>query len=423
MKRSDSATLRNLPEWLSYLEQIHPSTIELGLERTQSVYGQLSLPGFNRVITVAGTNGKGTTCRAIEAMAIAQGVSVGVYSSPHLIDYRERVRVNDQLLSEAEHCWAFQQVENCRTNTSLTYFEFGTLAALVLLAKQNLDLIILEVGLGGRLDAVNIVDPDVAVITTIDLDHQDWLGNSRDKIATEKAGILRHGKPAIIGELQPPESLFQKTESLGCAAVWQGQDFGVKNDSGKTLVWQRGNRDVELPDCNFPLQNMATAIAAGRALGWPVEQELVNTAFSNLTLPGRCQLVRQNPDVIVDVAHNPQATHYLLQQVMERTFGCLHLVCGMLCDKDSQASLQPFTSLAAKWYLAEVNSPRSAKVEVLKSCLSENQEVEDFVSISEAYSEALTNAEPEDLIVVFGSFFTVAEVFAFLGEQQESKQE
>lgn len=423
MTSSNTATQRSLPEWLSYLEAIHPATIELGLERTQSVFSRLGLSFSGRIVTVAGTNGKGTTCRTIESLALAQGLRTGVYSSPHILDYRERVRVNDKILSETRHCRAFEQVELARQDTSLTYFEFGTLAALVLLAEDDPDIILLEVGLGGRLDAVNIIDPDVAVITTIDLDHQDWLGDTREKIAQEKAGILRYGIPAVIGEPAPPVTLQRQVRELQCQAVWQGEEFGVSDDDGRLCVWHNGFDSVFLSQTVFPVQNMATAIATGRALGWQINQLLVDKAFSGMSLPGRCQVIQTTPEVMVDVAHNPQATGYLIEQIKKRTWQQLHLVCGMLSDKDSRASLEPFTALSPKWYLAQVNSPRSASIEVLKSCLSEKQPCSEFDSVAGAYSAALTSAGTEDLIVVFGSFFTVADVFAFLSEQQEIRQE
>lgn len=424
MSESCQTTQRDLSGWLSYLEQIHPSTIEMGLERTQCVYDRLNLSfADSTVITVAGTNGKGTTCRVVEALAMAQGLSVGVYSSPHIVDYRERVRINDALLPELEHIQAFEKVEDCRKEVSLTYFEFGTLAALHLLASKKLDVIILEVGLGGRLDAVNIVDPDVAVITTIDLDHQDWLGNTRELVAKEKAGILRANKPAIIGDLEPPKSLLDATHKLACQSYYQHRQFGYEVISDKCRIWMADEQWLIDADSQFPLQNIATAIATTRILGWPLDATGLNHVLNTTSLPGRCQVMQTEPTVIVDVAHNPQATAYLLERVKQRQFARLHLVCGMLSDKDSRASLQPFTDLSAKWYLAEVNSPRSASIEVLKSSLADDQAVEGYASISDAFESALENAAADDLIVVFGSFFTVSEVFVFLDQRQETKQE
>lgn len=424
MTQTIKATQRNLAEWLSYLEAIHPTSIDMGLDRTHDVFTRLSLDFRNQpIVTVAGTNGKGTTCRTLEALALAKRLNVAVYSSPHILDFRERVRVNDQLLTESDFCDAFQRVEEARANTSLTYFEFTTLAAFVLMSEADVDLVILEVGLGGRLDAVNIVDPAVAVITTIDLDHQDWLGDTRAKVASEKAGILRASIPAVIGEIDPPDTLIAEVLRLDCKAYWQGKDFGFEEKAAENVVWQTDSDNIVIPECAIPLQNIATAIAAAKALDWSIDQSLINTALSNVALPGRCQTLQTTPTIMVDVAHNPQATKYLCEQIKKHAFQQLHLVCGMLSDKDSQASLQPFCNLSAKWYLAEVISPRSASVEVLKSSLSNEPDVMSFSSITDGLKNAIEEAVEGDLIVAFGSFFTVAEVFACLGKQQDFKQE
>lgn len=410
-----------LAQWLCYLESLHPAEIELGLSRVNKVYQQLALDFSGQtVVTVAGTNGKGTTCAFVQQAALLQGKSVGTYSSPHLLDYRERVLVNGQKCSENAHCQAFIQVEQARADTPLTYFEFATLAALVLLAEANCELLLLEVGLGGRLDAVNVVEPDISVITSIDLDHQAWLGNTRDAVGREKAGILRASKPAVIGDPQPPQSVIEAVTTLGCQAHWQGRDFGVKTDSEH---WQwyssvQASSFNALPPTQIPMINASTALKVIQLLGWELSQSQVQQLCSNTRLPGRAQVWQQSPTVMLDVAHNPQACTYLRQQIDKFPYRRLYLVCGMLADKDSQASLQAFNGLSAHWFVAPLDTPRSATAEQLKAVLVGQQKVITCTDIATACQQALQQAASDDLIVVFGSFYTVAAVMAMQGEKK-----
>ncbi|GAA6185180.1 bifunctional tetrahydrofolate synthase/dihydrofolate synthase [Aliiglaciecola sp. NS0011-25] len=402
----------SLSTWLDYLQAIHSKSIDMGLARTQQVYERLNLDFSNSsVVTVAGTNGKGTTCRMIEMGLRMQQQTVAVYSSPHIIDYTERVRINGLMLSEQEHVNAFMQVEHARGAISLTYFEFATLAALVLIANQQPDFVVLEVGLGGRLDAVNIVDPNLAVITSIALDHQDWLGDTRELIATEKAGIMRPKVPVVVGEPVPPETLLIAVDKMQAQPSWQGKEFGFE-DCDTSWCWY--NQSVQFSDLSIPLipmQNASTALQVLSLLGHlPRNQDEVNELIEKSSLPGRFEEISQQPKIIVDVAHNPQATELLAARIGRMKYTQLHLVVAMLEDKDIAGSFLPLESLKANWYVASLNVPRGAKSKQLKTVLTESQKVVEFEHVSDALLAATKNAGNDDLIIVFGSFFTVSEV-------------
>ena len=406
---------RSLAQWLDYLESIHPSAIDMGLERVETVASALQLTfTCSTVITVAGTNGKGTTCKFLEQAAIAQGKTVAVYSSPHLLTYRERVRHNGELPPEAAFCDAFNRVERARGDTSLTYFEFGTLAAMQMMMDWQVEVVILEVGLGGRLDATNIIRPDVAVITTIDLDHQDWLGDTREKIAVEKAGILRQGIKAVIGERQPPSTLMEEVNRFEAKALWAQQDFTV-TEHRDNWDWQCGEVRLQaMPKPVIPLQNAATALAVLYQLDWLPDAESAATIITNTVMDGRRQQLSRTPRVVVDVGHNPQATRQMMTWLSEYEYDNLYIVAGMLKDKSVVKTLAPFESLEATWLLATTSGPRGLSAEALQSGLptSQRKNSQTFASVMEAYTYASSNCAQSDMIFVFGSFLTVADVLA-----------
>lgn len=406
---------RTLSQWLQYLESIHPTAIELGLTRCQQVADKLGFDfAASTVITVAGTNGKGTTCAFIEQTAIEQGKSVAVYSSPHLLNYRERVRVNGKPAADAAFCEAFTAVEQARGDISLTYFEFGTLAAMVMMYAWQPDVVILEVGLGGRLDATNIIAPDLAVITTIDLDHQDWLGDTRDKIAVEKAGIMRPGIKAVIGERDPPPSLTSEVARFQADAVWAGQDFTV-TEFREDWQWQLNDHTLaQLPYPGIPVQNAATALAALYQLGWLPDREALTRIIARTALPGRRQQLQAAPRVVVDVGHNPQASANIRRWLADYQYDNLYIVAGMLKDKSVAATLAPFEGLHAQWLLAGTSGPRGLAGESLQAALpeTERQNSATFTQVTEAYQAARTKCSQSDMILVFGSFLTVADVLA-----------
>ena len=423
---------KNLPQWLEYLESIHPSAIDMGLERVRDVAARLNIRFTGRVITVGGTNGKGTTSALIENALLLDGQSVGVYSSPHLLDYRERVRINGALPEAAAFCTAFEQVEQARGDISLTYFEFGTLAAMLMLMAASPDVVVLEVGLGGRLDATNIIEPDCAVITSIGLDHQDWLGNTREKIAVEKAGIIRPSGKVVIGEPNPPTTLREVIAALSADAWWRGSEFTISRTANGNVEWQADEQPIPLEDTSIPLDNVATALAVLKHSGFTVSTASIVQAVATTCLPGRRQLIAQHPATYLDVGHNPQATESLAEWLDTRQFTKLHIVVAMLNDKAPAASLAPFKRFNPQWYLASTHGPRGLAAEKLAEAVTTSQQ-EVFAEVTQAYHAAREQAQKsgqsqdkdgqshcDDLILVVGSFHTVADILALPHNTQNS---
>ncbi|MEB5749635.1 bifunctional tetrahydrofolate synthase/dihydrofolate synthase [Leclercia adecarboxylata] len=398
-----------LAAWLSYLENLHSKAIDMGLERVSQVAARLDvLKPAPFVFTVAGTNGKGTTCRTLEAMLMAAGYKVGVYSSPHLVRYTERVRVQNAELAESAHTASFAEIEAARGDISLTYFEYGTLSALWLFKQAQLDVVILEVGLGGRLDATNIVDPDVAVITSIALDHTDWLGPDRESIGREKAGIFRPGKPAIVGEPDMPHTIADVAQEKGALLQRRDVDWRYSvTESGWRFEDAAGALD-NLPLPQVPQPNAATALAALRASGLAVEEQAMRDGIQHAILPGRFQIVSESPRLILDVAHNPHAAAYLAGRLksLPKT-GRVLAVIGMLHDKDIGGTLACMESVVDSWYCAPLEGPRGATAEQLMAHLGAGQR---FDSVAQAWRAAMADARPEDTVLVCGSFHTVAHV-------------
>lgn len=416
----------NLPQatsplvtWLHYLENLHTQAIELGLTRVQRVAKQLDLLTPAPVVfTVAGTNGKGTTCRTLETLLMAAGYRVGVYSSPHLLRYTERVRIQGEELAESDHTASFADIEKGRGDTSLTYFEYGTLSALWLFKRAALDVVILEVGLGGRLDATNIVDADVAVITSIALDHTDWLGPDRESIGREKAGVFRSGKPAVVGEPDMPHTIAEVADSLGARLSKRGRDWTFSVGEGSWSFSDAKGTLSGLPLPQVPLPNAATAIAALRASELKVDDAIVTGWLDKAILPGRFQTVADAPRVILDVAHNPHAAGYLAGRLSELPkTGKVHAVVGMLHDKDIAGTLACLTSQVDSWYCAPLEGPRGATAEQLSAHLPDAGV---FTSVAEAYQQARLKAQEQDIVLVCGSFHTVAQVMEMLETESGS---
>ncbi|AZG08567.1 bifunctional tetrahydrofolate synthase/dihydrofolate synthase [Pigmentiphaga sp. H8] len=415
-----------LAQWLAYLESIHSRPIDMGLDRVREVAGRLELDLDAATIVVGGTNGKGSTCAMLEAMLLSAGYKVGLYTSPHLLDFNERARVNGESASDAALTEQFAAVDAARGDTSLTYFELTTLAILRLFARSGLDVVILEVGLGGRLDAVNIVDADCAIVTSVDLDHVEWLGDDREKIGWEKAHIYRPGKPAICADPMPPQSLVDYAESIG-ADLWRfGRDY---NYAGDKQQWNYGGRSQRRNALAYPalrganqLLNASAALAALEALRdrLPVPQQAVRLGLLQVQLPGRFQILPGQPAVILDVAHNPHAAAVLADNLDNMGFyPYTYAVFGMLSDKDIDGVIAKLGDRIDHWYCAGLPGPRGLSGEELAARLRARGVKEDKDSSvracadpAAAYAAARESMGEGDRILVFGSFLTVAGVLA-----------
>ncbi|MCX7564457.1 bifunctional tetrahydrofolate synthase/dihydrofolate synthase [Xanthomonadaceae bacterium XH05] len=414
----------NLSQWLECQQSIHPRSIELGLERVREVFQRLgSGKPAKRVITVAGTNGKGSTVAFVESIARAAGYRVGAYTSPHLLAYNERVRIDGVPVDDSALIHAFEAVEAARGDTALTYFEFGTLAALWLFAREALDLVILEVGLGGRLDAVNVVDADAAIITTIALDHVEFLGSDRESIAREKAGVLRAGKPVVIAEIDPPDALLHVAEHVGSPQYRAGRNYRWEaTRDGWVFQDDRGALALPLPALRAPAQlgNASAAITALRAIlpPLPLDEQHIAAGVATATLPGRMQVIPGPVEVVLDVAHNPQAAQQLASWLQaNRASGATLAVFAALADKDVANEVAAVMGQIDIWLLAGLTGVggREQSVEALwqkVGALLSRSLATRHVSVAEALSEARRMARAGDRIVVFGSFHTVAEALA-----------
>jgi len=409
---------RSLPEWLGYIERQHPKSIALGLERVAEVFSRLKIKIDCPVVTVGGTNGKGSTCAMLESILRAAGYRTGLYTSPHLLRYNERVRVAGVEASDEALAESFSMVERARLEVPLTYFEFGTLAALWLFSREKIEAAILEVGLGGRLDAVNIVDPDCAVLTSVGIDHVEYLGATREEIGREKAGIFRPGRPAVIADPDPPRSVLDAAGDK----LLLGKDFGYQVQAGQWTYWgpgaRRGGLAYPALRGRIQLANAAAAMCALGTLELPMAMQDVRRGLAEVEIPGRFQVLPGRPQVILDVAHNAQAAKVLAQNLSEAGFAPETIaVCGMLRDKDIGAVLRELAPRVTRWHLASLPGPRGARASELVPYVP-NGEKSLFDSPAEAFEAAKALAGEGDKIVVFGSFLTVAEVMAWLNNNK-----
>lgn len=415
-----SQSFATLAEWLAYIEQQHVRSIDLTLDRVGRVCETLAAKSEAVIITVGGTNGKGSTCSMLEAILSAAGYRTGLYTSPHLIRYNERVRIGGIEVSDSLLCDAFAAVDAARGDVPLTYFEYGTLAAWWLFCQSALDVIILEVGLGGRLDAVNLFDSDCAVVTGVALDHMDYLGDTRDAIGYEKAGIFRAGKPAVCGDLSPPETLLAHAERIGARLFVHGQHFGFRLEQSQWDFWGPAQRKSSLA---YPalrgrnqLSNASSALMALETLAdvLPVSMQAVREGLATAIQPGRFQVLPGRPAIILDVAHNPQAGAVLADNLAgmgfyRSTWG----ICGMLSDKDIAGTLRPLLAKIDHWLLCDLHGPRAATAQQLASQLLalnvSGANVQCFDTPGKALQHALEHALQDDRIAAFGSFLTVAD--------------
>lgn len=424
--------LSTLTQWLYYLETIHFKEIDLGLTRIKQVAERLSIDfSFAQVITVAGTNGKGTTCAFLENALLSEGNSVAVYSSPHLEYFNERLRINQIDIDDESIITAFKQIELARNEISLSYYEYTTLAAFLVLMVNKPQIIILEVGLGGRLDATNIIDTNLAIITTIDIDHTSFLGNDRESIGVEKAGIMRENTIAIIGDCHPPQSVLDYSKEINANTYIRNIDFNINFntcnnniDHKKKWCWyQQDTHLVELSYPHIPIDNVATALMALQLLGVEFTSKKINSWINVTKVVGRMELFSYalnkninkrgsyNCDIIFDVAHNPQAARYLAEQLSYYPYTKIHAVVAMMADKDILAALAPLTEMIDNWYLGDLTIERAATSNVVANKLSLlNQECFCFDNIKDAFKMACKHSKSDELVLVFGSFFTVAAI-------------
>lgn len=409
---------RTLAQWLDYQLDLHPQAIALGLDRVRAVAERLALTELPApVISVAGTNGKGSTVAFIEAIAGAAGCRVGTYTSPHILRYNERIRIAGREAGDDELVAAFEAVESARGDTALTFFEFGTLAVLWLFARADLDLVVLEVGLGGRLDAVNLIDADVSVITTVDLDHQAWLGDDREAIGFEKAGILRAGRPCVLGERDPPSSVLRHAYAIGAFCIRAYSDYLIE-PAQRHWVWREPGFSLELPypglRAPVQLQNAACAIAALRASTLDIPPHAWAEGVRRASLPGRLQRWRERPEVILDVAHNPQAAQQLadwLQADPKPT----HAVFSALNDKDVSGMLRILAPHVAHWHVAALSEPAqrvltAAQLQAAFARLLPDSGYRMAQDVAQSYTQALADCPADGRVLVFGSFHTLEAV-------------
>lgn len=422
-----SCQLQTLGQWLEYIERLNPKAIELGLERVAGVRQSLALETAFPVITVGGTNGKGSVCAMLEAILHQAGYRVGCYTSPHLLRYNERVRIGRVEAPDAELMRAFGAVEAARGGRPLTYFEYGTLAAVWLFRERRVEAAILEVGLGGRLDAVNVFDSDCAVVTTVDIDHVDFLGGDREAIGREKAGIFRAERPAVCADAHPPASLRRRAAEIGARLLLISADFGAAPQGRQWQYWGPGGRRGALPypalrgSCQ--LGNAAAALAALECVRerLPVAANDIRAGLLQTENPGRFQVLAGRPAVVLDVAHNPQAAHALADSLaaMECS-GRTLAVFGMLRDKDIAGVIQAVKARVDHWFIAGLSGPRGAGAREIAEALAASGvgAVTQCADIAAAYSQACDIAAENDRIVAFGSFYTVAAVMQFQERQR-----
>ena len=414
----------NLTDWLGYIESIHPSTIDLTLERIKIVIERLNLDISFPVLTVGGTNGKGSTCSILESIYREAGYKVACYTSPHFLNFNERIKIQTLAVSDEVICEAFSRIESAREGVTLTYFEYGTIAAMIIFSEAHVDVAILEVGLGGRLDAVNVFDADCAIVTTVDLDHMDYLGHTREAIGFEKAGIYRTEKTSICGDFDPPQSLIKHAELIHADLKIIGKDFGYEahHDSFDFLIDSTFVMNLPLPKLqgDFQLANATNALMAVKAMEdkLPLTEISIQKGITLTLLPGRFQEVKKMPSLILDVAHNPQAARSLSHNLKTHVvLGKTIAVFSILKDKDIFGVINELNLDIDDWFIAEIQNERAASIENISNTIQKinlSAHIEAFKNIQEAYQFASKEVTRNDRIIVFGSFFTVADIMKII---------
>lgn len=415
-----------LIDWIKYIQSLHVTTMDLSLERVYHVADKLQLlKKKSPVVTVAGTNGKGSCVAGLEAIYRAAGYQVGAFTSPVLFCHNEYVRINGQNIADQAFCDAYARIEAARHDMTLTPFEFTALAAFILFQEARLDVWILEVGLGGRFDAVNVMDADVAIVANIGLDHMDWLGDTREKIGYEKAGIFRSGKPAICGDLDPPQTIVEYANKIGAYFYQHDTDFYFETTAIDWCWMSKNSRLNHLPLPQLALQNMATVLMAIELLQprLPITVDAIKAGLSQLSLPGRIQVMPDKVTRIFDVSHNPAAAELLADYLSRNPYPKIRAVFSMLSDKDIVATLLVMKEWVNNWYIASLPVKRGASTDKLLASFQQAgiSSVSSYVTIDEAYQNAMNESEKGECVVIFGSFHTVAEVMASIRHPEHNE--
>ena len=411
--------IESLDDWLKYIETLRPNEDEFSLERIRPIYEELiGKPVAKKIVIVGGTNGKGTTVEFLQELCKSQSISVGSYTSPHLFNFNERIRLNGNSVSDNQIISAFKQIEEKRGSTHLTYFDFATMAAFIIFSKANLDMAVLEIGIGGRFDPVNLVEPDVSILTSVDLDHQNWLGRTTEDIGREKAAIFRTNKPAILGQNNLPKSVYEEANKLGALIVQLDSHFRIELNSKEewTYILDDEFKIDGLKIGNLSLQAAASALTAFFTLGG-INESCLKDVINSTKLKGRCDLV--NNRFLLDVSHNP-ASAIQLSKYLERNYEeskKIYAIFGVMKDKDVVDIILSIKNYVSKWYATSPNIERSLSATDLSTILSESveEEVVATTSIRNAVDTALIESEDE-LILIFGSFYTISEAFEIIKE-------
>jgi dihydrofolate synthase/folylpolyglutamate synthase len=427
-KHPEKLRFNCLDKWLAWQESLHFTAIELGLERCRRVANNMGLlkPAYN-VISIAGTNGKGSSITMLDQILRNAGYKIGRYTSPHLLRYNERICINGEEVSDSELCESFDRIDRARGEISLTYFEFGTLTALDLFRQHNVDIAVLEVGLGGRLDAVNVLDADVALVTSIDIDHQQWLGDNRESIAREKAGIFRNKAPAICSDPEPPQSLLDCADALGTPLSMLGRDYHLTKGHGY-WSWKTDTVSLEkLPRpmqfCDFQLENAAGVLMVLEKIkhDYPVNPEHIKQGLNSFRLTGRMQFIPGRIPKILDVAHNSESVRVLVENLSKiPCLGQTHLIVGMLKDKDHPEVFKVLNNIADSWNIITLTQDRGSDAKTLISGLAElgiKDNVVEYISVDHALETLEQSSMTGDRIVVTGSFLTVGAALRYLDQE------
>jgi len=409
---SSHSARETLAEWLSYIESIHFTEIDMGLTRIKQVAELLNIQiKSTQVITVAGTNGKGTTCAFLENALLASNQTVAVYSSPHIEHFNERLRIGKTDIDDNSLIQAFKHIEANRGDISLSYYEYTTLAALLIVQQTQPDFLILEVGLGGRLDATNMIDADVAVVTTIDLDHQAFLGDTREKIGFEKAGIMRSNTAAVVGDVNVPQSVVDHANNINANAIYRDKDFSIKQHASHWSFELKSTSYSDLVLPHIPIDNVATALSVLSLVNIPLNVEFINQVIEQTKVAGRTEFFKRECDILLDVGHNPQAARYLASKLDELSYRRVFAVAGMLGDKDITNALKPLVDKVDHWFFGSLEVNRGATALELASKINlSNEVVNCFDNVTQAFRMASSMVRSDDLILVYGSFYTVAEI-------------